>query len=361
MDASHFDSLSRHLAACGTRRASVSALLGGTLRLLSPSEAAGRKRRKKHKGKKGKKGKQGISPSPSPPDGPPAACAANQVICPVGSAATCCDAGQLCCEAGSESACCSGDRPICCDHRSKAGCCPENKPVCCGPDSLAEDGCCEEGTGCCPIGSGAPCCPRDKVCTATGCESCRELTETCDPDATHVPGVCCGCPDCAQCRDTEKPECAQGDRCCVVSGNPCTGDCECCGLDICDAGVCKSPCPEGHEVCPLAHFEPCCPAGTTCTQAGCVTDQPRTCPAGADTCARPLVFCAEQRPLDCGCFLDIDGNSFCSLGFSCGRECTTHAECEAPPTGTVGSRCVRCPSSCGHNRGVCASPCPTAA
>jgi hypothetical protein len=243
---------------------------------------------------------------------------------------------------------------------------------CCQAAFFCDVNGCAGHTRCCkgidaPCEDSCDCCGVNAFCDEDSgrCDDCDDLVPTRQPCETT--DDCCFEGDVCASID---PACAgrQGDKqCCVPEGNACGDDCDCCAGLACDADAktCVVPtggCAPGEVVCQQPpDFHPCCPAGTTCSQFGCVTNEPRTCPAGADTCAQPLVFCGGPpvQSLDCACYLDLAGNSFCSLGFSCGRECTSDTDCE---TGTgnpsPGSRCIRCPSRCGHERGVCASPCP---
>ena len=253
---------------------------------------------------------------------------------------------------------------------------------CCGAGGCGDNGC---------FGGVGP--PSDVCCLLNGAVGCFDDCDCCGEATCGADGRCQGCGQSQEacertsqcCRDdqicdTIDPACSPAGAkvCCGTAGSDCATDCDCCQPFHCDTdlGECVSPeCPTSEVVCPAGSlqaccpedfpvccdpgaFQPCCPAGSSCTAQGCVTDQPNVCPAGADSCALPLVFCGgpPRQPLDCACYLDLAGNSFCSVGYDCGRECSSDAECEASP-GSPGSRCVRCPETCGHNGGVCASPC----
>lgn len=180
---------------------------------------------------------------------------------------------------------------------------------------------------------------------------CREITETCT-DAVE----CCGSGG-RGCIEHVKPQCAEalpGFRCCKTRfESGCRGDCDCCGRDICEDGVCKESCLSGETRCPPGDFPPCCPPGTTCERRfSCRIDEPFTCPAGVDSCdSGPEVRCGDGEDLTCKCILDRAGNTFCA-DVDCNTSCNSDAECDSE------SRCVDCPTLCpGSVRGRCAEPC----
>ncbi len=357
MDGLRFDALARHLCVLTGRRAGLRLLLAGVaaggLGLASVfgvgvDEAPAKKHRKKKKRKKAARCKSVAS-----------RCRENAESCSRGCVQTglcaCSGTGNRC---NRHSDCCSGN-----DVCSISACENVNVPICCGLEgSVCLDRCdCCIGFPCIDGTCGGPprCCPAGACCPFSGKRS----------GSGEANGECSNGDDC-QCCDGQicaEVTCNGGEvfRCCRESGS-CVDDCDCCGINRCVNGSCQaSACLPDEEVCPAGHFEPCCPPGSTCTQPGCVTDAPRACPAGADSCARPLVFCgggSPRRPLDCACFLDLAGNPFCSIGRGpCDSDCTSDAECETEPR-FAGSRCIRC-VECGHapGTGVCASPCPDAA
>lgn len=280
--------------------------------------------------------------------------------------------------------CCSGFGGICDPQSPHNGDCDCCFPLKCQDDQTCrcifnnQDIPCDSTRDCC-FGN---VCFDQRCCVPPG-GSCVQIEKCCDGhvcrfEAGRNVGECVApaCPDPGQRQRRRDGDgvaaegiasvpCQVGDLvvCCQEEGDCCTRGPEpdCCEADEeCTAQGCVgSICAPGEVVCQQPpDFQPCCPAGATCSQVGCLTDEPRACPAGADTCARPLVFCSEKNNrLNCSCNLDIDGNSFCNSGITCGRECSNHAECDEPERGIVGSRCVRCESTCGHDRGVCASPC----
>lgn len=203
--ATRFDRLARSLTAARTRRETLVVLAGGSLGLLSLSDAAAKRRKRKRKKGKGK-GK------------PKDQCAAERVC-----ADDCCDDGEVCQESA---ICCPAERvcaETCCDDGQVC----QDGTTCCTEDVAAF---CESrgvscGTHFGPCGRNVNCgdCPSGSICPAGAC--CRDLGRSCGPSAG---GAECCSGRCGPTDSTGNYTCRFVD--CVATGSPCrsTSSTECC-------------------------------------------------------------------------------------------------------------------------------------
>jgi hypothetical protein len=182
MDADRFDALSRALSSPGSRRSTLSALLGallgGALPVLVPDALAARKEKGKRRATR--KDRQQAAESEG----------GEVRASDVGAAGHCLPPGQKKCFAGTD--CCSGRCKI---KKKKCLGCLKGTEYCAAQEACVAPGTC---TTSCPTGTAD--CDDDGVCetdTTTSEQHCGGCNQPCDSNQTCVNGVCTGSSTCA--------------------------------------------------------------------------------------------------------------------------------------------------------------------
>jgi hypothetical protein len=219
------------------------------------------------------------------------------------------------CETATE--CCSGGlacATVAADKGEAVSCTtPSSGTVCCIP----------EGAGCT---SHCQCCGTLRCVRGFCVDHCLDLNAACHKGSD----VCCDRDRSVECAIVEpqkgRTRCdttvaAYVAQCCVVEGNLCSNDCQCCGSLRCQNGVCAPPpnvCHALGESC--VDGEPCCAGAGACTGGRC-------CLGDGAACSQ---YCGAEADCVACCAGYCRGDGRCGPPQGCveyGGSCTTSAEC----------------------------------
>lgn len=176
------------------------------------------------------------------------------------------------------------------------------------------DGVCRQSDGQCvkdPKDDGTPC-GDGRECVNGSCEAtCRALNAACTPSGNQccqdTPTTCAALnPNCYGTGDSQNP------RCCHLTGDTCSDDCECCAGRFCEEGAC---CSHTGSACGTA--DDCCSDFTAldCVSGRCCVQDGFSCEEEGDCCAG---FCGPngecQACLNLRQSCDPELNQCCQTG-----------------------------------------------